>query len=311
MPVIILTGYAEIDVAVDAIRLGTNDFIMKPVNLDLVILSVRNALEKKRLEDELETYQRNLERLVEERTGKLQQAYLTLKKAHLDSVKVLIEAIDAKDPYTRGHSDRVRRMSLEIAKLLDFTEERMESLEYGALLHDIGKIGIKDGVLQKEGPLRPDEYHYIQEHPLIGVKIVEGIQFFYDKIPMIRHHHEHFDGTGYPDGLAGEAIPLEARIIAVADAFDAMFSLRPHRKAMTIENVLSELKQGENKQFDPLIIDIFLQNRIYESTDLAREQYQQISQSSITDLQSLERKIDFRSGRSLQPLRVPTKAAFK
>jgi putative nucleotidyltransferase with HDIG domain len=311
MPVIILTGYAEIDVAVDAIRLGTNDLIMKPVNLDLIILSVRNALEKKRLEDELETYHRNLERLVEERTSKLRQAYLTLKKAHLDSVKILVEAIDAKDPYTRGHSDRVRRMSLEIAKLLGFTEERMESLEYGALLHDIGKIGIKDGVLQKEGPLSSDEYQYIQGHPLIGVKIVEGIQFFNDKIPMIRHHHEHFDGTGYPDGLAGEAIPLEARIIAVTDAFDAMFSLRPHRKAMTIEEVLSELKQCENKQFDPLIIDIFLHHRIYEITDLARERYRQISQYSITDLQSPERKIDFQSERNLQPIRVPTKSTFK
>jgi putative nucleotidyltransferase with HDIG domain len=311
MPVIILTGYAEVDVAVDAVRLGTNDFIMKPVNLDLVLLSVRNALEKKRLEDELETYYQNLERLVKERTEKLQQAYLTVKKAHLESVKVLIEAIDAKDPYTRGHSDRVRRMSLEIAKLLGFTEGRMENLEYGALLHDIGKIGIKDGVLQKEGPLSSDEYHYIQEHPLIGVKIIEGIEFFNDKIPMIRHHHEHFDGTGYPDGLAGEAIPLEARIIAVADAFDAMFSLRPHRKAMTIEDVLFELKQCENKQFDPLIINIFLRNRIYKSMDLAREQCRQISQRSLTDLKSLERKIDFQSGRNLLPLKVSTKSAFK
>ena len=262
---IIITAYAEIDVAVDAMRLGANDFIMKPVNLDLVVLSIKNVLEKKRLEDELETYHQNLERLVEERTGRLQQAYRTLKRSHLDSVKVLTEAIDAKDPYTRGHSDRVRRMSLAIAKTMDFTEERMESLEYGALLHDIGKIGIKDEVLQKGGPLNSDEYQYIQEHPLIGVKIIEGIEFFKDKVPMIRHHHEHFDGTGYPDGLVGEAIPLEARIIAVPDAFDAMTSLRPHRKAMPLEDVLSELEQCEGKQFDPLILDIFLRKRIYKS----------------------------------------------
>ncbi len=262
---IIITAYAEIDVAVDAMRFGANDFIMKPVNLDLVVLSVKNVLEKKRLEDELETYHQNLERLVEERTGRLQQAYRTLKRSHLDSVKVLTEAIDAKDPYTRGHSDRVRRMSLEIAKNMDFTEERLESLEYGALLHDIGKIGIKDEILQKVGPLNSDEYQYIQEHPLIGVKIIEGIEFFKDKVPMIRHHHEHFDGTGYPDGLVGEAIPLEARIIAVPDAFDAMTSLRPHRKAMPLEDVLSELELCEGKQFDPLILDIFLRKRIYKS----------------------------------------------
>jgi putative two-component system response regulator len=263
--VIIITAYAEIDVAVDAMRLGANDFIMKPVNLDLVVLSLRNVLEKKRLQDELETYHRNLEQLVEERTGKLHQAYRTLKKAHLDSVKVLAEAIDAKDPYTHGHSDRVRRMSLDVAQRLGFTEERLESLEYGALLHDIGKIGIKDEVLLKEGPLTAAEYEYIQEHPLIGVRIVEGVEFFTDKVPMIRHHHEHFDGTGYPDGLAGEAIPLEARIISVPDAYDAMTSMRPHRRAMSLEEVLSELDRCGGKQFDPVILDIFLSKRIYKS----------------------------------------------
>ena len=229
MLMIMVTAYPEIDLAVETMRLGAYDFIIKPADLELIVLSVKKALEKKRLEEELEVYHKNLERLVEERTAKLQLAYRTLKKAYLDSVKVLAEAIDAKDPYTRGHSDRVRKMSLQIATSLGFTEDRMEILEYGALLHDIGKIGIKDEILRKPGALSPEEYQTIQVHPLIGVKIVEGIEFFKDKIPMIRHHHEHFDGNGYPDGLAGEAIPLEARIIAVPDAFDAMASLRPHR----------------------------------------------------------------------------------
>ena len=229
MLMIMVTAYPEIDLAVEAMRLGAYDFIIKPADLELIVLSVKKALEKKRLEEELEVYHKNLERLVEERTAKLQLAYRTLKKAYLDSVKVLAEAIDAKDPYTRGHSDRVRKMSLQIATSLGFTEDRMEILEYGALLHDIGKIGIQDEILRKPGALSPEEYQTIQEHPLIGVKIVEGIEFFKDKIPMIRHHHEHFDGNGYPDGLAGETISLEARIIAVPDAFDAMASLRPHR----------------------------------------------------------------------------------
>ena len=203
MMVIMVTAYPEIDMAVEAMRLGAYDFIIKPADLDLILLSVKKALEKKRLEEEVEAYHKNLEKLVEERTANLQHAYRVLKKAHLDSVKVLAEAIDAKDPYTRGHSDRVRRMSLRIASHLGFPENKLESLEYGALLHDIGKIGIKDEVLQKPGVLNPGEYQYIQEHPLIGVKIVEGIDFFRDKIPMIRHHHECFDGTGYPDGLVG------------------------------------------------------------------------------------------------------------
>jgi len=201
---------------------------------------------------------------VEERTVKLQLAYRTLKKAYLDSVKVLAEAIDAKDPYTRGHSDRVRRMSLRITASLGFTEERMEILEYGALLHDIGKIGIKDEILRKPGALTPEEYQTIQEHPLIGVKIVEGIEFFKDKIPMIRNHHEHFDGKGYPDGLAGETIPLEARIIAVPDAFDAMASLRPYRSAMPLEDILLEMEKYKGKQFDPKILEIFLREKIYK-----------------------------------------------
>ncbi|PIV20298.1 MAG: two-component system response regulator [Deltaproteobacteria bacterium CG03_land_8_20_14_0_80_45_14] len=264
MLVIMVTAYPEIDLALEAMRLGAYDFIIKPADMELVVLSVKKALEKKRLEEELDVYHKNLEKLVEERTVKLQLAYRTLKKAYLDSVKVLAEAIDAKDPYTRGHSDRVRRMSLRITASLGFTEERMEILEYGALLHDIGKIGIKDEILRKPGALTPEEYQTIQEHPLIGVKIVEGIEFFKDKIPMIRNHHEHFDGKGYPDGLAGETIPLEARIIAVPDAFDAMASLRPYRSAMPLEDILLEMEKYKGKQFDPKILEIFLREKIYK-----------------------------------------------
>lgn len=264
MMFIIMTAYPEIEMAVEAMRLGAYDFIIKPVDLDFVVLSVKKALEKKRLEEEIETYHKNLEKLVEERTARLQQAYRTLKKAHLDSVRVLAEAIDAKDPYTRGHSERVRRMSLGIANHLGFAEERLEVLEYGALLHDIGKIGIKDEVLQKPGALSTKEYQYIQEHPLIGAKIVEGIDFFKDKIPMIRHHHEHFDGSGYPDGLIGADIPLEARIITIPDAFDAMASPRPHRRALPLQDILIELGKGKGRQFDPRILEIFLSKKIYK-----------------------------------------------
>ena len=155
-------------------------------------------------------------------------------------------------------------MSLRIATRLGFNEEKLESLEYGALLHDIGKIGIKDEILQKPGVLNAGEYQYIQEHPLIGVKIVEGIDFFKDKIPMIRHHHERFDGKGYPDGLAGDAIPLEARIITVPDAFDAMTSVRPHSQSKALQDVLLELERGKRTQFDPKILGIFLRDKVYK-----------------------------------------------
>jgi putative nucleotidyltransferase with HDIG domain len=265
MMMIMVTAYPEIDMAVEAMRLGAYDFLIKPVDLDLMVFSVKKALEKRKLEMEVEAYHMNLERLVEERTEKLSESYRILKKAHLDSVKVLTEAIEAKDPYTRGHSDRVRRMSLQIAMALGFSKERLETLEYGALLHDIGKIGIKDDVLQKQGPLNPQEYQTIREHPLIGVKIVEGVDFFNDKIPIIRNHHERYDGNGYPDGLIGEAIPIEARIIAVPDAFDAMNSTRPHRRASPLEEILMEMERLKGKQFDPTILEIFLKEKIYKS----------------------------------------------
>jgi len=264
MRVIMVTAYPEIDLAVNAMRLGAYDFIIKPADLDLIVMSVKKALESKRLEEEIEAYHNRLEEMVEERTAKLQQAYRFLKKSHLDSVKVLAEAIDAKDPYTRGHSDRVKRMSLAIAQKMGFSEERLETLEYGALLHDIGKIGIKDEVLQKQGPLSNQEYQYIREHPMIGVKIVEGVEFFKDKIPMIRHHHEYYDGSGYPDGLAGEVIPLEARIINLPDAFDAMTSARPHRGVMPFQDVLGEIEKCKGKQFDPKVVEIFLREKIYK-----------------------------------------------
>jgi putative nucleotidyltransferase with HDIG domain len=266
MMFIIMTAYPEIEMAVEAIRLGANDFILKPVDLELMAFSVKKALDQKKMEEELEAYHKNLEQLVKERTSNLQQALLVIKKGHLDSVKVLAGAIDAKDPYTRGHSDRVRKMSMRIAMKMGFSEEKLENLVFGALLHDIGKIGIRDEVLQKKGPLSPEEYQYVQQHPLIGVKIIEGIDFFKDKISMIRNHHEHFDGSGYPDGLMGETIPLEARIIAVSDAFDAMTSLRPHRRALPLEEVFAQLEKGKGKQFDSNIVEIFLREKVYDAT---------------------------------------------
>ena len=230
-----------------------------------MVFSVEKGFEKKKLEEEVETYHQYLEKLVEAKTTELQPALLILKKTHLDSVKVLAGAIEAKDPYTRGHSDRVRSLSLRIGMKLGLSGKRLEDLVFGALLHDIGKIGIKDEVLQKPGRLSPEEYRHVQEHPLIGVKILEAFDFFKDKVLMIRHHHEHFDGSGYPDRLVGEEIPLEARIIAISDAFDAMTSLRPHRARMTLETALKEMQEGVGKQFDPAILEVFLREKLYDS----------------------------------------------
>ena len=259
---ILITGYASLESAVEAVRWkNIISYEIKPFDIDRLKLLIDQVAQRKRAEEDV----LRQKTIVEERTAKLQEAYQTLKKAHLESVKVLAEAIDAKDPYTRGHSDRVKRMSLRLALSLGLTEDKLEILEFGALLHDIGKIGINDGILQKLGSLTPEEFQLIQEHPLIGVKIVEGIEFFEEMIPLIRHHHERFDGNGYPDALAGEVIPLGARIIAVSDAFDAMTSLRPHRPLMPLEDVLVEMERGKGRQFDPKILEVFLREEIYKS----------------------------------------------
>jgi len=258
---ILITGHASLESAVEAVRWkNIISYEIKPFDIDRLKLLIHQVAQRKRAEEDVLRHKT----IVEERTAKLQEAYRTLKKAHLESVKVLAEAIDAKDPYTRGHSDRVKGMSLRLALSLGLTEDKMEILEYGALLHDIGKIGINDGILQKEGPLTPEEFQLIQEHPSIGVKIVEGVEFFEEMIPMIRHHHERFDGAGYPDRLIGEAIPLEARIIAISDAFDAMTSLRPHRPLLPFEDVLVEMERGKGRQFDPKILEVFLGEEIYK-----------------------------------------------
>jgi len=267
VPVIVMTGFPEIHTAVEAMRMGAYDFIIKPFDLDLVAFSVRKGLERKKLEEELDIYHKNVETLVERKAAKLQDALISLKEAHLDSVMALTGAIDAKDPFTRGHSSRVRRMSLEMGLETGFKEQRLEALIFGAILHDIGMIGIRDEIIRKQGPLTPQEYEHIREHPSIGAKILEGINFFTDKILMIRNHHERFDGSGYPDGLMGEAIPLEVRIISVADAFDAMTSKRPYREAMSHEDALKELKRFRGKQFDPEILEVFLSKRIYNLSD--------------------------------------------
>jgi putative nucleotidyltransferase with HDIG domain len=172
------------------------------------------------------------------------------------TVSALILTIDAKDHYTHNHSNRVAKLSCSIARAMGVSEQTVKEIGNAASIHDIGKIGIEENILRKNGKLSAEEYTEIKKHPAIGVRIVQSIPFLEDAMPVIKHHHERHDGTGYPDGLTGDQIPLSARIVIVADAIDAMMSNRPYRDALTMEKVFNELRENAGTQFDPDIVDI-------------------------------------------------------
>lgn len=184
--------------------------------------------------------------------------YRAVYQGGLDTMKALAAAIDAKDPYTRGHSDRVTRYSLQIAHHLELDTRDLDTVMYAAILHDVGKIGIDEQILRKPGLLTPAEQAIMAHHPVIGATIVEGVSFLRESQPCIRHHHEWYDGRGYPDQLCGKAIPLGARIITVADAFDAMSTDRPYRAALPPAQAMTELEHCAGQTFDPAIVDIFV-----------------------------------------------------
>lgn len=184
--------------------------------------------------------------------------YVQLKHAHLETVQSLAAALDAKDPSTHGHSQRVADLSARIARHFKLPVASVEAVHYAGILHDIGKIGVEDGVLKKAGNLTKEDWEKIRSHPVIGADIVKNVKFLEGIGAIIRHHHERFDGTGYPDGLKGEDIPLGARIVCVADAFDAMTTERAYRKAMTVDEAVAELRRQAGRQFDPEVVDKFV-----------------------------------------------------
>jgi len=182
------------------------------------------------------------------------ELYTKMRKVYLDTIRALAAAIDAKDPYTKGHSERVAEMSVALAQELNLSDRDIEDIEYTALLHDIGKIGIEDSILGKKGGLTSQEYEKIKEHTIMGANIIEPVDFLKNSYKAIYHHHERFNGDGYPDGIKEKDIPLFARIIAVADAYDAMSSDRPYRKKLNKDKILKELKNQSGKQFDPKVV---------------------------------------------------------
>ena len=270
IPVIMLTALTDLEIAVDTMKKGAFDYLVKPVRKIQLIETINKALryrdiliENERLTRENLEYQHSLEKKVKKRTEELMLAYKKLKETNLETVKVLAETIEAKDPYTRGHCNRVRILSYSIAKSIGLSGSEIEYIEYGALLHDIGKIGVPENLLHKNGPLTDEEAERFHNHTIIGENIIKTVEFFEPCRKIVRGHHEWFNGDGYPDGLSGEDIHISARIVAIADSFDAMTSTRPYRTAKSVEYALEELKSGSETQFDPDLVKVFLDKGIY------------------------------------------------
>ncbi|EGW39956.1 HD-GYP domain-containing protein [Desulfosporosinus sp. OT] len=185
------------------------------------------------------------------------QLYVDMRENYLSTVEALVQALEAKDTYTSGHSERVGKLVVAMAEAIKMSEDKIQSLKYAAVLHDVGKIGVSEIILNKEGKLMDSEWEAIRSHPIIGQTIIKGIKFLYDIGNVVRYHHERYDGKGYPDGIQGSEIPLESRIIAVADTYDAITSDRSYRKGRTHEEALEELKRVSGTQLDPELVEIF------------------------------------------------------
>ena len=248
---IVMSANAELDTAVQALKMGACDYITKPFNFDVLLITVENALRKKDLERQLDDYRTNLEAKVKEQTDIINSMYVR-------SIDAMIKALEAKDFYTRGHSQRVTIYSLAIATELGMAEQELDDLRRASVLHDLGKIGVREAVLNKPGKLTEEEFAEIVRHPGTAVRILEPIPFFRPLLPSILHHHERFDGKGYPARLAGKNIPLASRIMAIADTFAAMTSTRAYRKALPVADAIAEVRRCSGTQFDPDIVPAFL-----------------------------------------------------
>ncbi len=258
MPVVLMTAYAELDMAIDAAKKGAVDFITKPFKPEHLIRSVEKAAKHAGLLRLEKHYKEMLEEDVRQRTAELSEAYTALKDLNDNLILAFANAIDAKSPWTKGHSERVCIHAVSIATEMGFDEKEIEDLRIAALLHDTGKLGTYDVILDKPDKLTAEEFALVKLHPANGEKILRPIRQLRHILPVIRAHHEKMDGTGYPDGLKGDEIPLPARVLCVADTFDAMMADRPYRAAPGKEYAMAELRRCSGTQFDPKVAEAFL-----------------------------------------------------
>jgi cyclic di-GMP phosphodiesterase len=261
---LIVTGVDDIQVAVEAIRCGADDYLLKPLQLEVVITSLRRALEKKHLERQLENYKRLLEEMVRERTMQLESALQGIERSYGETLQALGAASDLRDGATAGHSERVALYSLRIARELNVPEQEQKTITMGAWLHDIGKLAIPDAVLLKPGPLTEDEWRVMRTHVQIGYDLIKRIAFLAAAADIILTHHERCNGSGYPRHLSGTQIPFGAKVFAVADTVDAMTSNRPYRSAYSFDEARDEISSGLGARYDSQVASTFLRIPIVE-----------------------------------------------
>jgi putative nucleotidyltransferase with HDIG domain len=258
VPVIMVTAMHDIAIALEAIRNGAYDYILKPFEKDQLYMSVGRALEHRRLVMENRSYQSDLEQLVAERTQQLSLALRDLEQSYDHTLEALGGALDAKDAETEGHCQRVTAFTIRMAEAMGVDKVALRHIARGAFLHDIGKMGIPDSILRKPGPLTADERTVMRRHCDIGFDVLKRIPFLKEAAEIVLTHQECYDGTGYPQGLKGEDIPVGSRIFAVADTLDAMISDRPYRKALPISVAREEIRKNAGTQFDPRVVAVFL-----------------------------------------------------
>jgi len=255
---LMITGVDDIRVGIEAMKKGADDYLVKPLQIEFVMASLERALEKKRLEQEVENYREHLEEMVKARTGQLEMALFQVERSYEDTLRALGAAIDLRDSETAGHSHRVTLYSAKIAKELGATEHELKTIARGAWLHDIGKLGIPDAILLKPGALTEQEWAIMRSHAQVGFDLIKRIPFLADAAEIILTHHERCDGSGYPRGLKSADIPIGARIFAVADTVDAMTSDRPYRSALSFEEAYDEIRQGSGSRYDSRVANAFL-----------------------------------------------------
>ena len=258
--ILLLTGHKDLAPPLETIkRLEIQGYCEKSDKFDQLLLLIESGIKSIEQMNTIKTINKQLHDKNEE-----------LERAYLDTIGILRQTVEAKDPYTRGHSDRVSEYSVLIGKKLGLDEKTLHILKIGGSFHDIGKIGIPDSILLKESKLSDEEYSQIKNHPMIGVHMLGDAAIFTDILPIVKHHHERYDGRGYPSQLVGDDIPYVARIAAVADTFDAMTSKRSYRDSLPIDVVRAEIERCSGTQFDPNIAKVFL-DIMDNDFDLIRE----------------------------------------